>query len=105
MNTKSKIQLIREELEKNNMFKTGIKQIVDEYRVIDNIFKFSNGCVEECQSGYFVSEQEYQNAEDMFENLTCDKAVRIIENQRFVIGTVYKRLKDCPANSEIAYIN
>lgn len=105
MNTKSRIQLIREELDNNNAFKIELKNLTDEFLVKDNIFEFKNGEMVECDCGYFVAEKEYDTLADLFENVTYLDAVRIVENNKFVVGKTYTKLNDCPKDSNIVYIN
>ena len=105
MNTKSRIQEIREELENNNLYKISLKKLTDAFLVKDNIFAFQSGKMYECVDGYFVAEKEYDKIEDLFENITHQDAVRILENNTFVVGKHYNKLKDCPKDAEVVYIN
>lgn len=100
MNTKSQIQLIRENLEMKSNFKNAIENILEKYNIKDNIFTW-NGWLTEPTRGYFVVNEE---VEDLNEAISKGDAIRIIENNKFQAGIIYFNINDCPKDKTIINI-
>lgn len=97
MQTKSNIQLVKENLAIREMFKNNLEDLMNKYTVEDSYFassKTSLGNWEECTKGYFVFEKEYNNFDNAISNMNNDSVIRIIDNKRFQIGKVYEKLSD-----------
>ena len=102
MNTKSKIQLISEEIERKNRFKHLLEKLLDMYHVEDNVFTMIGESLAECTSGYFSCEKEYDSLSTLFEDITDVKTtnIRIVNDNLFQVGRMYNTLSECPENSE-----
>ena len=101
MQTKSNIQLVRENLAVRDAFKTNLEVFMEKYLVEDSYFSPSKktlGEVEENTSGYFVFEHEYNTFNEAISNMNNNQTIRIIENNRFQIGRVFEKLSE--ANGE-----
>lgn len=94
MQTKSKIQLIRECLMLKEEFFNSVKNIVEKYTVMDSVFSFKDSKIEENVNGYMNIRGEYDTLEEAFKNLEYGESIRIVENKSYQIGTICKSLKD-----------
>ena len=97
MQTKSNIQLVRENLAVRDAFKSNLEAFMDKYMVEDSYFtpsKKALGEMEENVKGYFVFEHEYNTFNEAISNMTHEDTIRIISNMRFQIGKVYEKLSE-----------
>lgn len=103
MLTKSKIQLIKENLEYKNNIKIAIENLLEKFQINDNIFIWNNekNQLVEVVKGYFVIEKESDNLNDVMAD-NC-KAIRVINN-KFQSGNVYLNTKFLPENKNIINI-
>ncbi len=91
MQTKSNIQLVRENLAIKESFKQRLIDLMNDYIIEDSYFNISTG---EWSNGYFVTEHEYTSIDDAINNMSNDQTIRIIENKRFQIGKRYGKLSE-----------
>lgn len=102
MYTKSLIQQNLEIFQLKENFNEGISSLMEKYNIEDSIFVISGGSVKELTKGYFVVEKEYDNINDAIRNCNINtQGIRIIENNKFSVGTIYSNLSKCPKNSNI----
>ena len=104
MQTKSNIQLVRENLAVRDTFKANLESFMDKWMVEDAYFTPSKtilGEAEENKKGYFVFEHEYNNFNEAISNMTGNQTIRIIENKRFQIGQVFERLSEAKGDKVI----
>lgn len=101
MYTKSKIQQIRESINRKNEFYDIMNYYTEKYIVEDSIFINTKKGVMEVVNGYFAVNNEYDNLNDAFNNIKEDQALRITGNNKFQIGSIFERLSECPENTDI----
>ena len=104
MQTKSNIQIIRENLAKINILKENIESLMDKYIIEDSFFGISqnkhtrfnniNECISEYSNGYFVIEHEYTNIDEAVSNMGLDNTLRVINNEKFQIGKRFEKLSE-----------
>lgn len=95
MQTKSNIQLIKEQLRQKEIFKNNLSALMNKYTVEDNFFTMKNDAsLNEEVSGYFKTESEYKSLDEAVSNMKKGQAIRIINNETFVVGNVYKKLSE-----------
>ena len=97
MQTKSNIQLVRENLAVRDTFKTNLEVLMEKYMIEDSFFTPSKKTLGEAQEnvkGYFVFEHEYNTFNEAISNLTNGQTIRIMNNKRFQIGKVYEKLSE-----------
>lgn len=104
MNTKSKIQLISEQIENKERFKNDIESILEKYTVEDNIFISKNGVTLSVINGYFVPNTQYDSLTEAMSDFINNFTIRI-EKDKFTTGTVYEYLSECPEGSKVFDIN
>jgi hypothetical protein len=104
MQTKSNIQLIRENLAVRDAFKSNLEALMEKYMVEDSFFtpsKKNLGEAEENVKGYFVFEHEYNTFDEAISNISNGQTIRIINNQRFQLGKVYEKLSEAHGDKVI----
>ena len=104
MQTKSNIQLIRENLALREAFADNIKYFMERYTIEDSYFGITRGMspnvirethtLSEYTRGYFVVEHEYTTIDEAISNMTPTQVVRIIENKRFQVGERFEKLSE-----------
>jgi hypothetical protein len=107
MLTKSKIQIIQESIKVANDFKTGLENIMEKYTIEDSIFMYKNG-VFEATKGYFVPKSEHNDLLLAIKECNSEYnkyGIRIINNEKFIVGEVNRFLTECDQNSTIFDIN
>lgn len=108
MLTKSKIQIIKENLSIANDYKSGLENLTNKYLIEDSIFIYKNSTVFEATSGYFVVKSTHNNIWDAIKECNNDytnNGIRIIENKEFVVGQLKKSIVECSENDLIFDIN
>lgn len=108
MQTKSNIQLIRENLELREAFKDNIKTLINDYTIKNCYFSPSYGMspkmirethsINEHTNGYFVIEHEYTNIDEAISNMTLQHTIRIIDNDHFQLGKRFEKLSEARKN-------
>lgn len=108
MLTKNKIQLLKEHYAIANDYREGLENLMNKYIIEDSVFVYKNGMAYEATQGYFVQIAEYDslmeaisNCKDSFEK----NGIRIINNEKFMIGKIETQLSNCPENSSVFDIN
>lgn len=104
MYTKSKIQMIRESIEIANDYKDSLISLMDKYNIEDGIFIYKNHQTFEVTRGYFVENNEYNNIKDAIIACSGDfehNGIRIINNQRFIVGNIKMMLSECSKDTKI----
>lgn len=107
MQTKSKIQLIREALAMASDYREGLENLMNKYTIEDSVFVY-NGMVHEATQGYFVVKSTHENIMEAIRNCNGDfinNGIRIINNKEFVVGEIKRNLVDCNKESKIFDIN
>lgn len=94
INTKSKIQLIKEQMIIKEMFKNNLLDLMEKYILEDNIFHNNRGNIEENIKGYFAINEEFDNIVDAINSLKDNQSVRIIENNKFQTGVVFESINE-----------
>lgn len=102
MYTRSLIQQNLEILKAKENFNEGVSSLMEKYNIEDSIFVISNGSVKELTKGYFVIEKEYDNINEAIRNCNINtQGVRVVENNKFMVGSIFSHLSQCPENSNI----
>lgn len=101
MQTKSKIQLIKEEIDKKNYFKSGLCKLMDEYLIEDSIFSFDGSNVSEQNNGYFEVLSEYNSIDEAISNYKLGECLRIVENELFQVGRSYKKISEISTDNKV----
>lgn len=99
ISTKSAIQVIREASQRQDDFKQSLECIMNKYNISDAVFEYKNGRATESVTGYFVEDKEFDNIADAM-GTGCNH-VRIVENNKFITGSVFTRLSDCPEDKKV----
>ncbi len=108
MQTKSNIQLIKEALQQSNNFREGLENLMEKYNIEDSVFVCANSMVMEATKGYFVELNSYDNLQDAVRecNGKWNKCgVRVINNQKFVVGEIKQYLSECKEGEKVFDIN
>ena len=95
MQTKSNIQIIRENLMRREAFADTIKNLIENYTVKNCYFGISideNKPAIEYIDGYFTVNQEYSDINEAISNMAPDSIIRIIDNYKFQVGERFKKL-------------
>lgn len=95
---KSAIQQINERQNILYKFKVSLDSILEKYDVRDNIFGITvDGQLYDINEGYFVgAPTEYVSLDEAIQNMDSDLYLRVVENNKFVLGKVYSLFNDCP---------
>lgn len=95
---KSLIQQIMERNTTINEFKRILERLTESYTVKNNTFGIIHGAISEINNGYFVVEKECDDLESSIKEMNGDlnKCIRIIENQKYQVGSWYKTILECP---------
>lgn len=102
MLTKSKIQLIKEQLEVSNDYREGLENLMDKYMIEDSTFVYKNGMVYEATLGYFVEKSVHTSLQDAVRACNINTCgIRIIENKEFIVGELKKTLSECSNDQKI----
>lgn len=95
MNVVSNIYNMLNFIETKSEFKDGLNNLMEKYNIEDSIFAFSNGTVNEVCRGYFVESNEYEDLNEAINNMAdLNQCIRIINNEKFVLGSVYTTLNE-----------
>ena len=105
MQTKSKIQLIKEQIEQRDAFFKGLSNLMNDYLIEDSTFSFNGQTVTEHTNGYFNMTGEYETLEEAARNYNTGECVRIIENKTFQIGNVYSKMSEIKESKKIIDIS
>lgn len=99
MQTKSRIQLIRESLGVLENFRSSLEDLMNKYNIEDSIFVYNNG-VYECTKGYFDVTGEYDNINEAIRNCNVTSmGIRIIGNKQYQTGYIRKMLSECKGDT------
>lgn len=95
--------LIQQQIERENLlesFEEYMNDLMDKYTIEDGVFSMSkSNAVVEAVRGYFVENNEYDNIRKSLED--AGNAIRVINNEKFVSGTIYENLNSCPQDKKI----
>ena len=108
MLTKSKIQLIKESLKISNDYREGLENLINKYTIEDSVFVYRNNAIYEATQGYFEVKNEYNTLQDAIRNYNAvnpNCAIRIVNNEKFIVGEVKRCLSDCNKESKVFDIN
>ena len=95
MQTKSAIQIIRENLKGKLIFTENLKNLMNNYLIEDSYFSRDNyNNVTENVKGYFDFKKEYTDLEEAVRCMENEDSIRIINNQRFQVGRVFEKISD-----------
>ena len=94
MQTKSKIQLIKEELQLKEFFKRGINNLMESYTIEDSTFSFNGSNVSEYSKGYLLVKNEFSSIDEAMKEYEVGGALRIVGNKQFQVGKMYNRLSE-----------
>ena len=100
MQTKSNIQLLREQMLLKETFKNAIADLMESYTIEDNFFTMrEDGYMKEETTGYFNSSSTYTKLDEAVSAMSKGQVVRVINNERFEVGNIYKKLSDVKEGS------
>jgi len=92
MQTKSKLQLIKEEFDTKQEFKENLVHLTDKYLVEDSVFGLNGKNITEYRKGYFAVSGEYDNLDEAIKNFSIGDSIRIVENSTFQVGKTFDKL-------------
>lgn len=95
--TRSKIQLIKENLNYKDNFRNAINSLMERYTVEDSIFTYKNELFE-VTKGYFDHINTYNSLNEAMNNIGKDMVLRVKNNQEFEIGYVKTYLNECQSD-------
>ncbi|MBR5297829.1 MAG: hypothetical protein IKU29_08210 [Parabacteroides sp.] len=98
MNTKSRIQIIHEQLIEKSGFVNDISELLENYTIEDSIFENKGGMAIEVWRGYFEKTAEYSQLSEAIDNMQCKQVLRIVNNKLFQIGNIYQSISECKCN-------
>jgi hypothetical protein len=98
---KSAIQQINERQNILYKFKVSLNSLLEKYNIQDNIFGIAvDGQLYDITEGYFVgAPTEYASLDEAIQNMDSGSCIRIVENNKFVLGKVYSSFNDCHEGS------
>lgn len=108
MQTKSKIQLIKEALAVANDYREGLENLMEKYTIEDSVFVYVGGMVQEAIQGYFVEKSKHDSLLEAIRNCNCEfgrYGIRIKENKEFVVGEIKRNLAECSQEATVFDIN
>lgn len=94
ISTKSRIQLIKEQMVIKETFKNNLLNMMEKYILEDNIFRNNQGNIVENTKGYFAIKEEFDNIDDAVRKLEYNQSLRIIENNKFQTGIVFGSINE-----------
>lgn len=103
MYTKSIIQQNVENLKAKNNFRTAMESLMDKYTIEDSVFiADKSGNIFEATMGYFVVDNEYNNIQEAISSCNINNmCVRIINNEKFQVGTLNMSLNECDKTKNV----
>lgn len=106
MNTRSSIAYMIDIIENISSMNKQIHDLMENYQIKDNVFVFKNNVLEEIVSGYFQVIEESNDINELVkkyftESIKQQKGIRIIDNNTYQLGVVYKYLNECSEDQQI----
>lgn len=106
MNTRSSIAYMIDIIENISSMNKQIHDLMENYQIKDNIFVFKNNVLEEIVSGYFQVIEESNDINELVkkyftESIKQQKGIRIIDNNTYQLGVVYRYLNECSEDQQI----
>lgn len=106
MNTRSSIAYMIDIIENISSMNKQIHDLMENYQIKDNIFVFKNNVLEEVVGGYFQAIEESNDINELVKKYFTEsnkqqKGIRIIDNNTYQLGVVYKYLSECSENQQI----
>lgn len=95
--TKSKIQIIKENLNYKDNFRNAIDSLMEKYTIEDSIFTYKNELFEVTR-GYFDHVNNYNSLNEAINNIGDGMVIRVINNQEFEIGYLRTYLNECKSD-------
>jgi hypothetical protein len=95
--TKSKIQLIKENLNYKDNFRNAIDSLMEKYTIEDSIFTYKNELFEVTR-GYFDHVNNYNSLNEAINNIGDGMVIRVKNNQEFEIGYLRTYLNECKSD-------
>lgn len=105
MYTRSIIQQRIEENDLQNNFKEILEGLENRYNIEDSIFTRDGREAKEAVKGYFVPDSPSLSSlsEALFSSSPYPHTVRIINNEKYITGTVYESLSLVPDSASHVY--
>lgn len=101
MYTRSIIQQHLDQINILNILQESLQDFMETYTIKDGVFGLFRDKLYELTCGYMLSENTYDTLEDAIHNMSINGVIRIEENKKFTVGSVYSRLSDCPENCTV----
>lgn len=95
--TKSKIQLLKENLNYKDNFRNAIDSLMEKYTIEDSIFTYKNELFEVTR-GYFDHVNNYNSLNEAINNICDGMVIRVKNNQEFEIGYLRTYLNECKSD-------
>jgi hypothetical protein len=95
--TKSKIQMIKENLNYKDNFRNAIDSLMEKYTIEDSIFTYKNELFEVTR-GYFDHVNNYNSLNEAINNIGDGMVIRVKNNQEFEIGYLRTYLNECKSD-------
>lgn len=101
MFTKSLIQQQMEVIEERTNFEAQLNELLEAYNVEDSIFHQTSKGMEELTNGYFCEKSKFETLHEAIREMTNNQAIRIIENQEFILGDIHYSLTNCMDSEKV----
>lgn len=100
---KSMIQQILEHNAVLDSFKKTLESLSSQYNINDNVFGIIHGLPSEIHNGYFVIEHECEDLQSAIKEMNGDltKCIRIVENNKYQVGSWNKSILECATDKTI----
>ena len=95
--TRSKIQMIKENLNYKDNFRNAINSLMEKYTIEDSIFAYKNELFEVTR-GYFDHVNNYNSLNEAINNIGDGMVIRVKNNQEFEIGYLRTYLNECKSD-------
>lgn len=94
MQTKSKIQLIREALEGRAAFCDQLISLTSQYNITNSVFICRGGNVQTCSEGLFQPSREFQDVQTALQNMDVrSQAIQVIGNI-YIVGYYFENISN-----------
>ena len=95
--TRSKIQMIKENLNYKDNFRNAVNSLMEKYTIEDSIFTYKNELFEVTR-GYFDHVNNYNSLNEAINNIGDGMVIRVKNNQEFEIGYLRTYLNECKSD-------
>lgn len=89
-------------IEAKYTFEKEIRSILEKYDVRNNVLGFDGGHAKELSSGFMCPVKEYDSLEEAVRGMNpTSQVLRIVENNKFIVGDYFVRLIECVDRGDV----